>query len=150
MPFKIANQQDFYAGLMFIAFGVLAIVVARDYEMGSAMRMGPGYFPTWLGALIVLVGLVVSGRSFRSTGPRVTPFAWKPMILLTLAFLVFGWGIDHIGFIPALFAVILMSALAGRRFIVKEVIPLSLLLVVVAYGIFIYGIALPFKLFWWS
>ena len=150
MPFKIANQQDFYAGLMFIAFGVLAIVIARDYEMGSAMRMGPGYFPTWLGALIVLVGLIVAGSSFRSVGPRVTPFAWKPMILLTLAFLVFGWGIDHIGFIPALFAVILMSALAGRRFILKEVIPLSLLLVVVAYGIFIYGIALPFKLFWWS
>jgi hypothetical protein len=135
---------------MFIAFGVLAIVIARDYEMGSAMRMGPGYFPTWLGALIVLVGLIVAGSSFKSVGPRVSPFAWKPMILLTLAFLVFGWGIDHIGFIPALFAVILMSALAGRRFIVKEVIPLSLLLVVVAYGIFIYGIALPFKLFWWS
>lgn len=150
MPFKIANQQDFYAGLMFIAFGTLAIVVARDYEMGSAMRMGPGYFPTWLGALIVLVGLIVAGRSFKSAGPRVTPFAWKPMILLTLAFLVFGWGIDHIGFIPALFAVIIMSALAGRKFIAKEVFPLSLLLAAVAYGIFIYGIALPFKLFWWS
>ncbi|MBI4207936.1 MAG: tripartite tricarboxylate transporter TctB family protein, partial [Betaproteobacteria bacterium] len=49
MQFKIRNQEDFWAGLMFIGFGILSIVVSRDYPMGSAMRMGPGYFPTYLG-----------------------------------------------------------------------------------------------------
>jgi hypothetical protein len=147
---KIENQQDFYSGAMFIAFGLLAIVVARDYAMGSAMRMGPGYFPTYLGALLIVIGSMLSFRSFKARGERVKPFAWKPMILLTLAFCLFGWGIDHIGFVPALVGVILMSALGGRRFLLREVIPLTIVLVILALGIFVYGIALPFKLFWWS
>ena len=150
MQVKIENQQDFYSGVMFIAFGLIAIVVSRDYAMGSAMRMGPGYFPTYLGALLVLVGSVLSLRSFRTKGERVKPFAWKPMIMLTLAFCLFGWGIDHIGFIHVLVCVIVISALGGKRFALREVIPLATILVALAVGIFVYGIALPFKLFWWS
>lgn len=150
MRLKITNQQDFYSGLMYIGFGVLAIVVARDYPMGSAMRMGPGYFPTYLGVLLIIVGSVVSLQALKNVGERVTPFAWKPMILLTLAFLTFGWGIDHIGFIPALVCVIMMSALSGSAFRIWEVIPLTIVLVAIAVGIFIYGIELPFQLFWWS
>lgn len=150
MQLRIANQQDFYSGVMFIAFGLLAIVVARDYAMGSAMRMGPGYFPTYLGALLILVGGMLSLRALKSEGDRIKPFAWRPMILLTAAFCLFGWGIDHIGFVPALFSVVIISSLAGRRFMWKEAIPLAIVLVAVAVGIFVYGIALPFKLFWWS
>jgi len=147
---KITNQQNFYSGLMFIAFGLLAIIVARDYPMGSAMRMGPGYFPTYLGALLIIVGSVVSLQALRTAGERVTPFAWKPMILLTLAFCTFGWGIDHVGFIPALVCVIVMSALAGNAFRIREAIPLTVVLIAIAVVIFIYGIELPFQLFWWS
>ncbi len=151
MQLRISNPQNFWAGIMFIAFGVTAIVVARDYEMGTAMRMGPGYFPTYLGVLLVLVGVVVSIMGVKGAKTdALKPFAWKPMILLTLAFCFFGWGIDHIGFIPSLFIVVIGSALGGKRFILKEMIPMSFVLVALAYGIFIYGIALPFKLFWWD
>jgi len=150
VQFKIENQQDFYSGVMFIAFGLTAIVVARDYAMGSAMRMGPGYFPTYLGALLIVIGSVLSLRSFKTEGQRIKPFAWRPMIMLTLAFCLFGWGIDHIGFIPGLVCVVVISALGGRRFALREVIPLAVVLVTLAVAIFVYGIALPFKLFWWS
>lgn len=63
---QVKNGKDFWAGLIYIAFGVAFVAVARNYSMGSALRMGPAYFPTWLGALLVLLGLIVFLRSFKS------------------------------------------------------------------------------------
>ena len=150
MRLSVGNPQNFWSGVMFIIFGLVAIVVARDYPMGTAMRMGPGYFPTYLGVLLCAVGAWLALASLKSSGPRVTKFAWKPIVLLTLAFCLFGWSIDHVGFVPALAAVIVISALAGRRFLLREVIPLTVVLVLLAIGTFIYGIGLPYQLFWWS
>ena len=151
MKLSIKNQEDFWAGLMFIGFGILAIVVARDYPMGAAMRMGPGYFPTWLGGLLILIGAVVSAMALKTVGGEsIKPFAWKPAILLSLAFFAFGWSIDYIGFVPALVGVIALSALAGKRVHILELIVLTIVLVLLAIGVFIYGIELPLRLFWWS
>lgn len=149
MKFKITCPEDFWAGLMFIAFGLVAVVVSRDYPIGSAMRMGPGYFPTALGGLMIVIGAIVSAASFKMTGERIKPFAWKPVVMLSLSFVVFGWGIDHVGFVPALFGLIILSAAAGQVFRVKEVLILSVILIVGAVGVFIYGIDLPYPLFWW-
>jgi putative tricarboxylic transport membrane protein len=135
---------------MFIAFGVFAIVVARDYPAGSAMRMGPGYFPTAIGALLVLAGLVVSAMATRIPGPRLTPVAWKPLIMLSLSFFAFGEAIDRVGFVPALVGVVILSAAAGRHFRLGEILLLTVALVALALGIFYYGIELPLRLFWWS
>ncbi|MBX9811591.1 MAG: tripartite tricarboxylate transporter TctB family protein [Burkholderiales bacterium] len=149
MQFKIKCPEDFWAGVMFITFGVIAIVVSQDYPMGTAMRMGPGYFPTYLGAILVVLGAIISAFSFTMEGESIKPFAWKPMIMLSLSFVVFGWGIDHIGFVPSLFGLIVFSAAAGRQFKLGEVLILSVVLIVGAVGIFIYGIDLPYPLFWW-
>jgi hypothetical protein len=147
---SIRNQQDFYAGLLYIAFGLLAVIVARDYPMGTAMRMGPGYFPTYLGVLLIIVGAIVSWKSFKTKTERLKPLKWKSIILLAVAFCLFGWGIDHIGFIPSLVSLIVLSALAGQQFKPIEVVIMTVLLVGLAVGIFYYGIELPFRLFWWS
>ncbi|HEX6004118.1 MAG TPA: tripartite tricarboxylate transporter TctB family protein [Burkholderiales bacterium] len=149
MKLSIRSQEDFWAGLLFIGFGVLAIVVSRDYPMGSAMRMGPGYFPTHVGALLVLIGAVVSGLSFKIPGGRVTRFAWRPIMLLSVAFAVFGWGMDHIGFVPSLAALVFLCALGGRRFRLLEVIILMIIMVAFGVGVFVYGLELPYPLFWW-
>lgn len=64
---KIKNQKDFWAGLMFMAFGLSAVIIAvLDYQMGSAVRMGPAYFPTVLGGILALLGLVIFVRAFAS------------------------------------------------------------------------------------
>ena len=150
MKLSIKNQEDFWAGVMFIAFGLAAIVIARDYPHGTAMRMGPGYFPTGLGGLLILAGLTTSALSFRTPGERLTPVAWKPLIMLSLSFLAFGLSIDQIGFVPALVGVIILSAAAGKHFRPLEVLILTVALVALALGIFVYGIELPLRLFWWS
>jgi hypothetical protein len=146
---KIKSQEDFWAGLMFIGFGIIAIAVSRDYPMGSAMRMGPGYFPTWIGVIMVFLGAIISATAFRVHGDKVGKFAWKPMIVLAIAFCTFAWGIDHIGFIPSLAVMILLSAFAGREFRLKEVLILMVVLIVGCWALFIKGLELPFPLFWW-
>jgi hypothetical protein len=60
---RIRSYEDFWAGLMFIGVGILAVFFAREYPMGSAFRMGPGYFPTYLGAISVVLGAILTGRS---------------------------------------------------------------------------------------
>ncbi len=147
---KIKNQEDFWAGLMFAGFGLLAMVISMDYPFGTASRMVPGYFPTVLGGIMLTLGAIVAVMALKSDSEKkIVPFAWKPMIMLSLGFIVFGWGIDNIGFIPSLFVMILVTAAAGQTFKIVEVLILSVALIAGAVGVFIYGIELPYPLFWW-
>jgi hypothetical protein len=145
---RIKSPEDFWSGLMFIGFGLLAVVVARDYPMGSAMRMGPGYFPTYIGAVLIVLGSVVTALSFRWQGEGIGHFTWRGMILLSLGFLFFGWAIDRVGFVIALAGLIVLAALAGREFKLKEVVVLTVALIVGSWALFIWGLELPFPLFW--
>lgn len=152
MPLSIKSREDFLSGLMFAGFGLAAILVARDYPMGSAMRMGPGYFPTGLGALLVLLGTVIAARSL-VTDDGLEPsrgFAWRPLLLLAAAFALFGLGVETLGFVPAIAVLLLTAVFAGREFRVLETAILLVVLIGAAVAIFIYGIQLPFRMFWWS
>ena len=150
MKLSIKNPEDFWAGVMFIGFGVLAIVVARDYPYGSAMRMGPGYFPTWLGGIMIAIGAVIAFRSTRFAGTGIGLWAWRPLVVLSLAFLVYGLLMETFsaGFVPSLVAVIVLSSFAGREFRPLELLLLTAVLVAGAVGLFIYGLELPYPLFW--
>ena len=151
MQFKIKSQEDFWAGMMFIGFGLTAIVVATDYPMGSAMRMGPGYFPTYLGGIMMMLGAIIAFRSMMVQGERIAAFGWRGLIFLGVAFSAYGLMIDNldIGFIPSIAAVVLLSSLAGREFRLVETLILMAALVLGTTALFIWGLGLPYPLFWW-
>jgi hypothetical protein len=147
---KVANNADFWAGVMFILFGAAAVYMSRDYPMGSAMRMGPGYFPHYLGVLMILFGLGIGGKGLLKGGEPIGPWAFKPIVVLSLGVLAFGFLIERIGFVPSLVALIVISSLSGREKIRwLEVLIFTIVLVAGAVAIFIYGIGLPYQLFWW-
>jgi putative tricarboxylic transport membrane protein len=143
---KAKNQEDFWSGLMFIGFGIAAIVISRDYPMGSAMRMGPGYFPTLIGGALVVIGVVISALSFRSVGEGIGRFPWRAMIAMTVAFAFFAWGIDNIGFIPSLAILIVLSALSTRASRWIEIAIETVVMIAGCWAVFIYGLELPFPL----
>lgn len=147
---RIKSQVDFWGGLLFVGFGLLAILVARDYPMGSAMRMGPGYFPTYIGLALVAIGAWIAADGFRIEGERIGGFPWRAILLLSAGFSTFAWSIDHLGFIPALAIVVLTTSLAGPEFRWKEVLLEMVVLIAGCWAIFIYGLELPFPLFWFS
>jgi Tripartite tricarboxylate transporter TctB family len=146
---KIANNADFWAGVMFIAFGAAAVYMSREYPMGSAMRMGPGYFPTYLGYLMMLFGLYIGGKGIFKGSDPIGPWAFRPIVVLSLGVVVFGLLIEVVGFIPSLVALIVITTFAGRDIRWLEMVIVTIGLVIGAVAVFIYGIGLPYQLFWW-
>jgi hypothetical protein len=147
---KIKSQKDFWAGLMFIAFGILAIVVSRNYPMGTAIRMGAGYFPTYLGAIMIVIGAITTGSAYRTEGGDIGRWGWRPLLWLSAAFAAFGLLIEGAGFVLALFALIVASSLAGRDTRPLELVVLVAVLIIGSVALFIYGLELPYRLFPWS
>jgi hypothetical protein len=145
---KITSPEDFWSGVMFVGFGALAIYIAQDYPMGSAMRMGPGYFPTGIGLCLIVLGLVIGAGGFRLKGEGIGSFPWRAILFLSVGFASFAWGIDNLGFILALAILIALSSLAGKEYRWKEIVFLMALLIAGCWAVFIYGLELPFPLFW--
>jgi hypothetical protein len=156
MRLKIRNPQDFCSGLLFFALGALAIYLAREYEMGSALRMGPGYFPTWLGGILMGFGVVIGGLAFRIEGEDAQSlgwreWAWRPWLVLTATLALFALLMEaDFGFVPSIMLLIIGCALAHKDVHWKETILLSIFVTAGAVAIFIYGLGMPYPLFWWS
>jgi len=143
----LRNNRDFIAGLLFIVLGGLAIALARDYPFGTTMRMGPGYFPTVLGAILLLFGIYVLARGIRS-GDRVKgEWGWKPLALISVSIVLFGFLLDRAGLIPATIATLFVAAAAGREFRWKEVILLAVVMSAFSVAVFSWGLKLPYPLF---
>jgi hypothetical protein len=119
---KIKNARDFWAGLMFIGFGAGFMAVAQNYAMGSAVRMGPAYFPTALGGLLVLLGLVVFIRSlFGKAGDgSLPPFFLKPLFIILGAVVLFGVLLKPLGLVIAIVVLIGGSAYGAQEIKAKD------------------------------
>lgn len=140
------KNKDFLAGAMLIATGIAAILIARGYPFGSTFRMGPGYFPSVLGGVLTLFGLSLLIRGLRSTERIEGGWSPRALIVLPLSFVLFGWLMDHAGFVPALAVLIFGSAAGGSEFKFGEVALLTAVLTALSVGIFIWGLGLPYPL----
>jgi len=143
---NLLTSKDFWAGVMLIAIGVTAAVLARDYPFGTTFRMGPGYFPTVLGGVLTLFGLYLMVKSLRKSDPIVGNWSLRALIVLPLSLVLFGVLMDRAGFIPALAVLVFGSAAAGTQFKLVEVALLTVVLTVFCIALFIWGLGLPYPL----
>jgi hypothetical protein len=144
---RIGSPRDFWAGAMFIAFGVFFVVWSfAKYQMGSAVRMGPGYFPAVLGGLLVLLGLAVLIKSLSLSGRKVEAFHFKPLILVSGSVVAYGYLMKPGGLVAATAAAVIIGALAGEEFKWKEVLVLTTVLVFFSWLVFVRGLTLPFPM----
>jgi hypothetical protein len=141
------KKKDFWAGLMFLGIGAGAILGARSYPFGNTLRMGPGYFPTMLGLILVLFGIYVMVRGLRSDEKIQSNWSIRALIVLPISMILFGVLMDLAGFIPALTALIFVAVASGREFKFKEVLLLTVFLGVISVAMFIWGLGLPYPLF---
>ncbi len=146
MSMEFFSKKDFWAGMMFIGFGAGSVIVARDYRFGSALRMGPGFFPIILGGILILFGIYVLIKGVRSNEKIKVSWSPRALILLPLSLLLFGILMKEAGFIPAVAAVVFGSAAAGREFKLTQVLLATVVLIVLSTAIFIWGISLPYPL----
>ncbi|MEQ1774661.1 MAG: tripartite tricarboxylate transporter TctB family protein [Burkholderiales bacterium] len=148
----IKSKKDLYAGIMFIVIGGFFALWALNYPMGTAVRMGPAYFPTILGWLTAALGVIIMVRGFTTPDVDPNPTQWKPMLWIHGAAVIFGLLVDplKIGFVGAVVVSVIACAYGGYEFKWKEAIIESVVLIVVCWGAFVYGLGLPFRLFPWS
>lgn len=139
----IRSTQDFWTGVLYVFFGSAAVIIAREYGMGAAIRMGPGYFPTVLGGLLILVGVIAVVRSFVHTGDRIGRFNLKGLALVIASIIVFALIIRHAGLAFALPLLIIMSAYASDQFRWGPTLALAAGLTAFCILVFIQGLGVP-------
>lgn len=144
MPVRIRSPKDFWAGVMFVAFGAFTAGWSlAHYPMETAVRMGPGYFPVLLGGLLAVLGLVVAARALAVDGPGLPAMHLRPLILVSLSVIAYGYLMARGGLVVATVAAVYIGALAGHEFRWKEVSVLAVVLVVFSWLVFVKGLTLP-------
>lgn len=141
------NPRDFWAGVLYLALGLVVVIWGRQYAMGTSARMGPGYFPTVLGALLALLGALSVGRSLVRNGEPIATLAWRPAALVLGGTVLFGLLLERAGLLVALPAMIVTGAMASRYTRLDVASVLALLgIVVFCVLVFVKGLSLPMPL----
>ncbi|MGH8806675.1 MAG: tripartite tricarboxylate transporter TctB family protein [Noviherbaspirillum sp.] len=147
MPSFIRNPKDFWSGVIYVLFGLAAVLIGQDYAMGTAGRMGPAYFPTILGSLLAIVGLIAIVRSMFSVGAAVEKFWIREALVITVAVLLFGVLVRGAGLVPAVLVLILLSAYASVKFRLLPSVLLAAGLAVFSVLVFVKALGLPMPVF---
>src|SRR3989339_111853 len=142
----LRKNKNFWAGMMMIAIGVGAMFISRNYQFGSALRMGPGFFPTILSGILIVFGVCITAVGLRSGEKIQGNVSLRALLLLPLSLVLFGILQELAGFIPAPTALIFVSAAAGKEFKWGEVLSLTVLLTLASTALFIWGLGLPYPL----
>lgn len=143
---KIYNKRDFNAGLLFLAVALFFGVYSQDYSMGTATRMGPGYFPTLLAIILGLLGLIVLVMAFLKAETQEPPEStdWRGMGLVLASVLLFGLILPYGGFLIAVTVLVFLSATASQESKKVETVILATALAVLGVVVFGYGLELQF------
>lgn len=146
----IKLSSDFLTGLLFCSLGALAIIIGSDYPIGTAARMGAGYFPLMVSGGLILLGGILLVRSFVTETEEVGAIDLRPLLLLIASILLFGLLIEDWGFPIAGLAVVIGARIAGRNYKPLETGLLAVGLVGFCYLLFVYGLGLhlPATRFW--
>ncbi|WP_128112635.1 tripartite tricarboxylate transporter TctB family protein [Polynucleobacter necessarius] len=145
---KIRDQRDFGAGIMYMVIGLFFAIMATNYPMGTAAKMGPGYFPFYLGILMFLLGVLVAVKAFgaKAAIESIPKFNWRIITQITGAVVLYGLLLPRLGFLIAVVVLVFVAASASREFTWKGTAINAAFLVAFTYSVFVLGLKLQFPL----
>ncbi len=141
------NKADCAAGILFILFGLGFGITGLGLEMGTTLRMGPGYFPMVLAVLLCGLGAAIVFTAFGSVGEAVGHYAWRGMVCVLAAPVFFGLTVRGLGFVPSIFFTTLIAAMAGLKMKPLYAVGLALGVTVFTTLVFSVALGLPFRRF---
>jgi hypothetical protein len=147
VPSFIRHPKDFWTGIIFLVVGLAAIIIGRDYAMGTAARMGPAYFPTILGGILALIGLAALVRSMFRQGEAVGRFAIRELIIILSAVLSFGFLVRGAGLVVAAVVLVMLSCYASPKFRWGPSLLLAIGLTVFCVLVFVKLLGVPLPVF---
>jgi Tripartite tricarboxylate transporter TctB family len=159
-PFReLTRKRDFYAGGLMLLIGLgVALKGWSSYRLGTLMHMGPGFLPTALGAILVLIGIAIAGAAaVPASGPesvadeRILPehpqwWGWFCILAGPALFVLFG---RYFGLMPGTFACVFVAALGDRTATLKSTFILALIVTVFGVGLFSYFLQIPMPVLTW-
>jgi len=135
-------SKDFLSGVMFIAFGLVALYFGRNLQMGTTVRMGPGYVPHMLAYIMMSLGGILTVVSLVTQGEPTEAPKWKPITMVTIGIVCFALLFERAGLLPALAALVLISSLGGEEFKLTEVLGNMVVLAVLCILVFKIGLGM--------
>ncbi len=139
----IRSMKDLLAGLIYIFFGASAILIAREYTMGTAFKMGPAYFPTVLSILLIVVGSISVLRAFILPGTPIGAISLKGLALVTASIVVFGLVVRGAGLAIALPLLLFISAAGSVKFRWQTMLMIAVGLTIFCVLVFVKGLGVP-------
>ena len=148
------KNKDLLAGLMFIVIGVIFWVGASNYQMGSAARMGPGWFPSVLGGIMTFLGVLIAGVGLKNQAQWATTegigWTWTPVVILTVAVVLFGFALPTLGMVVAIILLTFLSGVAAHDRHYMSLAMITVIMCIFCAAVFVWGLKLQMKLFPWS
>jgi Tripartite tricarboxylate transporter TctB family len=143
---QLRNHRDLWAGLMFAVIGIIFMILSKQYSIGTSAKMGPGYFPMVLGGLMTLFGVIIAFGAFagKAEALKLSPVGWREFILLLASVIVFAIALPRLGMVISVALLILISAIASHEFKLRDTLISIVVLVLLAYGMFVKGLELQF------
>jgi uncharacterized membrane protein len=141
------DTANLLCGLLFIGLGLFFVIQSLSLELGTAFRMGPGYFPLVLAGVLTLLGVVILVQSVKVTSEVIGAIAWRGMLFILPAPIVFGLLVRGAGFVPALFIAAFIASFASERLRVPAALALATGITFFSVLVFSYGLGLPFERF---
>ena len=135
-------SKDFLSGVMFIAFGLGALYFGRNLQMGTTVRMGPGYVPHMLAYIMMSLGGIITVVALVTQGERTEAPKWKPITMVTVGIICFAALFERAGLLPALVALVLIASLGGEEFKLTEVLGNMVALAVLCVLVFKVGLGM--------
>ncbi|HEX4942894.1 MAG TPA: tripartite tricarboxylate transporter TctB family protein [Usitatibacteraceae bacterium] len=148
MKHLIKNPRDFWAGVMFLALGVGFAGIAFTYKLGTAARMGPGFFPFFLGIIVAAlgVGILIAAMNPKNAGQHVDKFHWGPIFWVLMPIVVFGMLLKILGMMIMGLFVVILSSIGSEEFKLRPTVYLAFGLVIFCSAVFVGGLKLPIPL----
>jgi len=157
---KIGHAKNFWGGVLFATIGALFAMIAKGlklgdtvllagYSMGTPARMGPAFFPFWLGLILFFIGLVIAINGVREDGgpdARFPQFHWRPILFVLGAVVLFGIILKAVGMLLAGVILVILAAMGSQDFKWKTAALLGVGLTIFCAFVFVGGLKLPIPL----
>jgi heme A synthase len=153
---SLIRKRDFYAGGLMILLGLGIALKGSTYRAGTLMHMGPGFLPTALGVILILIGIAIGATALAPSDgqhdesilpPNPQWWAWFCILMSPVAFIVFG---RYLGMAPGTFACVFVAAQGDRSATWLSTIVLSTVVTVFGVGLFSYFLQVPMPIFTWG
>lgn len=155
---EAVRKRDFYAGGLMMLIGLGIALKGATYHLGTPMHMGPGFFPTALGVLLVLVGIAIAAPTLAAspegeeTDESILPehpewWSWFCILMSPVLFIFFG---SYFGMIPGTFSCVFIAAIGDRNKTWKSTFILSTVVTIFGVLLFSYFLQVPMPILTWG